>query len=604
MWTPDEEVVRKSNLKRFMESHDLKSLDDFLSYSLTEAFWGEFAKSIKIPWFSPFSKVLDTSQGIQWAKWFIGGKFNLGNIPDTNGYVRWEDEEGNKGSISYSEMASKAKSVASWLKRNGLEKGDRVGVYMSYSKDLLPVVFGIARAGGVIVPLFSGFGPELMRVRLDDVGAKFLFSTDGNIRKGKIIRMIDNAREAFSGKIIVHDRLGLDKENPQLSEVYKTGGDYIEETSAEDVLMVIYTSGTTGKPKGTVHVHAGFPIKAAADGYFHFDIKESDVITWMSDFGWMMGPWVIFNAITLGSSIFLFDGTPKDLWEVVDYHKVSVLGLSPTLIRMQKSLGKPRMQNPPRIVGSTGEPLDESSWRYIVDNLNTPLINYSGGTEISGGILGCYVVKDIAPASFNGPSPGMKVDVLDEELRPVRGSEGYLSVLAPWPGMTRGFWRNPQKYIETYWRGDVWIHGDMAIFDGKFYYITGRSDDVIKVAGKRLGPGEIEAIVNTHVDVVESACIGVPDPVKGEVPICFVVSKGNSTPEEIRKYVEDKIGKPLAPKEVIFVRSLPKTRNAKILRRLIKRIYLGQEIGDSTSLENPDSVEEIKRAANPSTGRQ
>jgi acetyl-CoA synthetase len=381
--------------------------------------------------------------------------------------------------------------------------------------------------------------------------------------------------------------------------------------------MIIYTSGTTGKPKGTLHVHGGFPIKSAQDMAHGFDVTSKDTIFWFTDLGWMMGPWLIFGSLVLGATMVLYEGTPDypapdRLWRMVDTHKVTVLGVSPTLVRSLMSHG----EEPPsrhdlsslRVLGGTGEPWNPEPFHWFfkhVGGSRIPIINYTGGTEISGGILCGNVITHLRACSFAGPLPGMAADVVDAEGRSVRGEVGELVIRNPWPGMTRGFWGDRQRYLDTYWsRFDgVWVHGDWAYADPRdgLWYVLGRSDDTIKVAGKRLGPAEVESVLVGHPFVAESAAIGVPDELKGEALVVFVVLRpgrnGDGALEaELKELVAGALGKPLRPKSVHFVSDLPRTRNAKILRRVVRSVYTGADPGDLSSLENPSALAAISAA--------
>jgi acetyl-CoA synthetase len=384
----------------------------------------------------------------------------------------------------------------------------------------------------------------------------------------------------------------------------------------ETPVLLIYTSGTTGRPKGAVHVQGGFPIKTAQDMAHGFDVQADDVVFWFTDIGWMMGPWLIFGSLILGATMVLYEGTPDTpgpdrLWRIVADHKVSILGVSPTLVRGLMSAGAdhPRRHDLSslRVLGGTGEPWNPEpfNWYFTqVGKRRLPVINYSGGTEIAGGILCGNVLSRLRPCSFAGPLPGIAADVLDDQGRSVRGEVGELAIRQPWPGMTRGFWGSRERYLETYWSRfpGVWVHGDWAyVADDGLWYVLGRSDDTIKVAGKRLGPAEVESVLVANPLVAESAAIGVPDELKGEALVCFVVLRAghDSTPEladQLKDEVAVALGRPLRPKSVSFVSDLPRTRNAKILRRVVKAVYLGQDPGDLTSLENPAALEAIRAA--------
>jgi acetyl-CoA synthetase len=394
-----------------------------------------------------------------------------------------------------------------------------------------------------------------------------------------------------------------------------------ERTSAEDPLMLIYTSGTTGRPKGAVHTHCGFPIKAAQDMAHAFDIQPGDTMYWVSDIGWMMGPWELFGMSLLGGTSVLYDGAldypgPDRLWALVERHGVNILGVSPTLIRalMKHGDGPVRAHDLSslRILGSTGEPWNPEPWRWLFDTAGggrVPIINYSGGTEVSGGLVAGNVITPLKPAAFAGPPPGIAADVVDDQGRPVRNRVGELVVRAPWIGMTRGFWRDAERYEQTYWSRfpGVWVHGDWAVIDDDgLWYILGRSDDTIKIAGKRLGPAEVESVLVEHEAVLEAAAIGVPDEMKGQALVCFCVLRAGHTPDaalerELTALVAARLGKPLKPAAVLFVPDLPKTRNAKVMRRVIRSAYLGDPPGDLSSLENPQAVTAI--AAQAPSGR-
>jgi acetyl-CoA synthetase len=389
-----------------------------------------------------------------------------------------------------------------------------------------------------------------------------------------------------------------------------------ERTSAEDPLMIIYTSGTTGKPKGALHTHCSFPIKAAQDMVHGLDVHDFDSLYWVTDMGWMMGPWELFGTTLLGATALFYDGAldypgPDRLWSLVERHHVTILGVSPTLVRALMRHGDTALQGHSlstlRLFGSTGEPWNPASWRWLFDNVGKkrlPIINYSGGTEISGGILMGNLLTPIKPCSFAGPLPGMAADVVDERGNSVRNQVGELVVRQPWIGMTRGFWRDPDRYLQTYWSRfpDVWVHGDWAAVDQDgLWYILGRSDDTIKVAGKRLGPAEVESVLAGHPAVSEAAAIGVPDEIKGEVVVCFCVLRPGTVAtdalaEELKERVAQELGKPLRPAALKFVSDLPKTRNAKVMRRVIRAVYLNQDAGDLSALENPQAVEEVRRA--------
>nr|HID12303.1 AMP-dependent synthetase [Anaerolineae bacterium] len=378
----------------------------------------------------------------------------------------------------------------------------------------------------------------------------------------------------------------------------------------------LYTSGTTGRPKGAVHTHCGFPIKATKDVMFGMDVHDYDTLYWMTDMGWMMGPWEVLGATLLGATMLFYDGAPDypgpdRVWSLVERHGVSVLGVSPTLVRALMPYGDEPVRSHDlsslRVTGATGEVWNPDPWMWFFETVcdrRVPIINYSGGTECSGGIVMGNVITPLKPCAFSGPVPGMAADVVDEEGRSVRGQVGELVVRGPWIGMTRGFWKDPERYIETYWSRfpDVWVHGDWALVDEDgLWYILGRSDDTIKVASKRLGPAEVESVLVSHPAVAEAAAIGVPHPVKGQAVVCFCVlqpghAPGDPLAEALKGVVAQALGRPLQPQDVRFVSDLPKTRNAKVMRRVIRAAYLGEDPGDLSALVNPEIVEEIRQS--------
>ncbi len=390
-----------------------------------------------------------------------------------------------------------------------------------------------------------------------------------------------------------------------------------EVMESEDPALIIYTSGTTGMPKGTVHTHAGTLVQVAKEVGYAFDVRENDLFFWLSDIGWMMGPWMIIGSLHHGTPIFIFEGAPNypgpdRLWDMVDRHGVTILGISPTAIRMLMGFGEGEVKKHDlsslRILGSTGEAWDPDSWTWFFENVGggrCPIINISGGTDIIGCFLSPLPINVLKPTTLRGPGIGMSIDVWDEDGNPLRGEVGYLVATKPTPSMTRGLWGDNERYIEAYWSRwpDVWDHGDWAFIDDDgYWFLRGRADDTIKVAGRRIGPSEIESALIDHPSVREAAAIGVPHDIKGEGIMAFVVLKPGHEPSEelrqdLRNQVASVLGKVDRPEDVRFVDDLPKTRSAKIVRRVIKKSYLGEtEMGDLSSIENPEAIEGIARS--------
>ncbi len=639
VWQPSEEYLQRSRLRRFMERHGLATFEELMARSTSDIgwFWEATFEDLGIEFYEPYSQVVDLSRGVQWPEWCVGGKLNIihncldkwMDTPTQNRVaVRWEGEEGTVRLLTYRDLYREVNRVAAALRAAGLGKGDAIGLYMPMTPEIVIAFLAIAKIGGVILPLFSGYGPGAVAARLADAEAKALFTVDGQFRRGRPIPMKPTADEALSDvpsveTVIVHRRTGADVSMTAGRDVWwdefiagQPSHAPTERTDAEDLVMIIYTSGTTGRPKGAVHTHCGFPIKSAQDMAHGFDVQEFDTMFWMTDMGWMMGPWEVFGVLILGASMLLFDGAPNypdvdRVWDLVERHSVTCLGLAPTYARAIMPYGDEPVQRHDlsslRILGSTGEAWNPGPWSWLFETVGrteVPIINYSGGTEISGGIVLGNVLRPLKPCAFSGPPPGMAADVVDEAGTPVRGAVGELVVRQPWIGMTRGFWKDPERYLEAYWNRipDVWVHGDFAAIDeDDLWYILGRSDDTIKVAGKRVGPAEVENVLVAHPLVSEAAAIGVPDELKGQAVVGFaVLQPGAVASEDLRAELENRVarelGRPLAPKEVRFVRDIPKTRNAKVMRRVIRSAYLGESPGDLSALVNPEAVEEIQKA--------
>ncbi len=518
------------------------------------------------------------------------------------------------------------------LRNLGLTKGDAIGIHLQMVPETVIALLSIGRIGAIAVPVFSGYGVEAIVSRLKAVNAKALFTCDGFPRRGKFFKAVDVIDEVLprvrsikriytvprnkeltnSGKIQLFDWIDTWEEGtPDIKEYSRP-----EPTLAEDPLIILYTSGTTGKPKGIAHTHCSFPIKAAQDMAFGTDVGQGTRICWITDIGWMMGPWLIYGALMLGGTIVIYDGAPDypapdRMWEFCAKHKVEILGISPTLVRALATHGddlpKRHDLSSLRAFASTGEPWNPAPWWWLFEKVGDsriPIINYSGGTEISGGILMNNPLVPIKPCGFSAPCPGIDADILDENGNSAGANQvGELAIKKPWIGMARGFWQERERYLETYWSRfeGVWVHGDWAMKDADgHWFILGRSDDTLKVAGKRVGPAEVESILVAHPLVTEAAVIGVPDELKGTAMVAFCVLSRSADERvsalqlELKNLVVKDMGKPLAPSKIHFVSALPKTRNAKVMRRVIRAAYLGEDAGDLSALENPNAVDEIE----------
>jgi acetyl-CoA synthetase len=602
-----------------------------------EWYWDAVSKDLGWAWSTPYGRVLDTSRGIQFPRWFLGGRMNLcanavdkhlgGPRRDQEAVIS-EAEDGAVRTLTYAELAREVGRLANALRRLGVGAGDTVGVFLPMSQEAAVAVLAVARIGAVYTPCFSGYGPPAVASRLTDCEAKVLITGDAFMRRGNVITMKQTADEAVAAcpsiqHVIVHRRTGASIPWTKGRDLWWHEAVAAERDECEAVAVeadhpaiIIYTSGTTGRPKGTVLTQGGFGMKNAHDWAYLFDMTEGSRMFWVTDLGWLMGPMLITGTLLIGGTVVLFEGTPDypkpdRLWALCARHRVTHLGISPTAVRALMPYGAdwiaPHDLSAIRIIGSTGEPWNPEPYRWLFEHVGrsrVPIINYTGGTEISGGILSSFPIAPIKPCSFTGPIPGMAAEVFGDDGRPVREEVGELVVTRPWPGMTNGFWKDPDRYLETYWSRwpDVWVHGDWAYVDKDgFWYIHGRSDDTLKIAGKRVGPAEVESVLVGHPAVNEAAAVGIPHEVKGEAVVCFVVLKpGPAATDALRaeliERVSQHMGKAIRPERVHFARELPKTRSAKIMRRVIRATYLGKDPGDLSSLENPAAVTAIKDA--------
>lgn len=639
-WRPDDAVRARAQLTRFMSGQGIESFTELYQRSIEDVEWftDSVLRFLGIEFDPPYTQSVDVSPGIEWPRWCVNGGLNIstscidrfkGTAHGATPAVVWEGEEGAVRTLTYDELHEQVERCAAGLRAIGIRKGDAIGIFLPMIPETVVALLAVARVGAISVPLFSGYGPAAIESRLRDMGAKALFACDAFPRRGSLVPAKTVADEAVArcadvAHVIVVRRSGVAVDLQQgrdisWDDLLSAGGGSDggpERTQAEDHLIVLYTSGTTGRPKGIVHTHCGFPIKAAQDMVFGTDVGPGDRITWITDLGWMMGPWLIYGATLLGATMVLYDGAPDypgpdRLWRFCADHRVEILGISPTLVRSLAAQGDELPSahdlSSLRILASTGEPWNPDPWWWLFEKVGqcrVPIINYSGGTEISGGILMGNPLLPLKPCSFAAACLGIAADVVDEKGHSIRGAVGELVIRQPWIGMARGFWNNPEGYLNTYWSRwpNVWAHGDWArIDDDGQWYILGRSDDTLKIAGKRVGPAEVESILVAHKDVVEAAVVGVPDNVKGNAMIAFCVlsngvQEGDDLRHELREDVAAELGKPLRPEKIIFVSQLPRTRNAKVMRRVVRATYLSEDPGDLTALENPAALDSIRQA--------
>jgi acetyl-CoA synthetase len=621
-WQPGDPA--ETNVGRFMIEHGVSSLHELVERSVDEPawFWDAVVRFLDIPFSTPYSSVLDLSGGIPWAKWFVGGKLNFAEVclrhPADRRALVWEGEDGEIRMWTYGELGRQVDGLAHLLLARGVKAGDRVGIFMPMLPETVAAVLAVAKIGALFLPLFSGYGAPAVAARLHDAEAVALITADGGYRRGKPVDMLAVAEEAVASAPSVHTtvvvpRLGKGGGIPWPEPAESVE---FEQVDSEHPLFIAYTSGTTGRPKGSVHAHAGWLVKVAEEGAFQTDLRSDDTLFWFTDMGWIMGPWEVTAALANGATLALYEGAPDwpevdRLWGFIERHRVTALGISPTLIRALMPHGEEPVRSHDlsslRVLGSTGEPWNEGPWQWYFDVVGggrCPIINLSGGTEVGACFLSPHPVQPLKPMSLGGPALGMAVDVYDDDGKPVRGQVGELVCTRPWPGMTRGLYQDPERYIETYWSRwpDVWVHGDWASVDEDGdWFLHGRSDDTIKVAGKRLGPAEVESVLVSHPLVVEAAAVGIPDETKGESLWCFVVLGDGVAPTdalraELSQLVADGVGKSFKPSAVRFTTALPKTRNAKVLRRAVRAVVTGSDPGDLSSLEDPSTIEAVRAA--------
>jgi acetyl-CoA synthetase len=640
-WTPTPQYVENANVTRLMRAHGVGSIDELRRRSVEdmEWFWDAVVKDLGIEFTTPYERVLDSSEGVPWTKWFIGGHVNLThNCVDRHAAAGrgdrtaliGEGEDGTVRTFTYAELKREVDAIAAGLRELGIGKGDPVAVFMPMVPEAVIAAYAIAKLGALYMPIFSGFAPQAVAARLQDAEAKVVMTADGGLRRGSAALMKPAVDEAVVTSpsvehVVVYERLGAgvpmqDGRDLTWAELRDRGlaaapdGIECEDTGAEDTLMIAYTSGTTGRPKGAVHVHGGFLVKMASETAYQADLHPDETLYWVTDMGWIMGPWEMVGAGCAGATVVLYEGAPDwpepdRVWASVEQHRVNVLGVSPTLIRALKTQGDEHVRKHDlsslRILGSTGEPWNPEPYKWLAEVAGggrVPIINISGGTEVGACFLTPYPVEEIKVCSLGGASHGMDVDVFDPEGQPIRNAVGELVCKRPWPGMTRGIWGDPERYIETYWSmyEGVWRHGDWALIDEQGdWFLLGRSDDTINVAGKRLGPAEVESVLVSHPAVSESAVVGVPHETKGEAIWCFCVLTDGETDgvaEALGQLVAKELGRPFKPSRIVFVEALPKTRSAKIIRRAVRAVAIGEDPGDMSSAENPQALDGIRSA--------
>ncbi|NUR76888.1 MAG: AMP-binding protein [Thermoleophilia bacterium] len=579
------------------------------SYEEPDWFWPLCVEDVGLEFSRPWERVYDDSRGPEWTTWFVGGRINIAR----NCVHRWAErrpdavaavglgEDGSRRELSFAQLSRDVTRLAERLVALGVEPGDRVAIFLPMAPEVAVASHAIAHIGAIQVPVFSGFAAPAVAQRLQASEAKVVITQRESSRRGKRVPMLEILEETGVDIQVVLAPFELDELPGELPPL---------EVDSEHPYLLTYTSGTTGKPKGVVHVQGGFLVSIAREACYQADVHEGDVMHFATDMGWIMGPWTVVGAGALGAAIVFAEGAPDwpapdRLWRIVEQERVTSLGLSPTLTRALLPHGDPTSDlSSLRTFVTTGEPWNPEPYRWLFETIGrsrVPVINCSGGTEVGACFLSPAPVVPIKSCSVGGPALGMAMDILGEDGGSLvgTGEVGELVCRRPFPGMTRGFWRDPEKYLETYWSRlpGVWVHGDWASADEDgFWFLHGRSDDTLNIAGKRIGPAELESAAVGHPAVREAAAIGVPHEVKGETAwiFCCLLPGAEATEAEVAAHVAGELGKAFKPDRIFFVDALPKTRSAKIVRRAVRAKALGADPGDLSSLENPESLDEIE----------
>jgi len=640
-WEPTEAHFARSRLAQLIERVGANGIEALHRRAVADPdwWWRTAVEDLGIEFAHPFSAVVDVSEGKQFPRWFPDGRLNAAaNCLDRwntgadahKTAFAWEDENGRTRQMTYREVHDESAALAGYFRSIGLRPGDCVGIYLPMICEFAIAFMACARIGAVAVPAFTGYGPKALETRLAACEARALITADGFVRRGSTIAMKQTADAALAGAesvrhVVVVPHTGTNVEmDPQRDVLWPDalarGGEAGEPVAAEPFdanhpLLLVYTSGTTGAPKGIVHSHGGFLAKVGVDFGYSFDVQEDDVLVWNTDPGWLVGPLLVISTLMFHATAVFYEGAPDRpdlgrLWSLVERYDATVVGVAPSMARAMMNAGDALVESHDRsslrAFVSTGEAWNPEPWHWLFETVGggrLPILNYSGGTELGGGILTCYPITPIAPGGFSGPVVGVDADVAGPDGASVERATGELVIRNITPGMTHAFWQDRERYLSTYWSEwpDIWLHGDLALHDGDgYWYIQGRSDDTIKVSGKRVGPAEIEAVVGSHPAVAEAIVVGVPDDRTGSAVICFVVrtpagaeSEDEKVAEELVQLVVEQLDKTIRPRAIHFVEELPKTRTGKLMRRVARAQYLGLPQGDLSSIETLSAVEAI-----------
>ncbi len=595
-----------------------------------EEFWGKISE--ELVWFRKWDRVLEWNP--PYSKWFVNGKLNASyNCLDRHLDARgnktaliWEGEPGDRVTYTYGELYREVCRFSNVLKDLGIKKGDRITLYLPMIPQLPVAMLACARIGAIHSVVFAGFSPRALRERINDAESRILITADGGFRRGRIIPLKENADEALEDAPSIEHVIVVERTGKRWNRYERdlTWDEVIEKQDteceaeimdSEDELFILYTSGTTGKPKGVVHRTGGYMVGVHITAKWIFDLRDDDIYWCTADIGWITGhSYIVYGPLSNGATVVMYEGAPDHpardrFWEIIERYGVTVFYTAPTAIRSFMKWGDEWVKKHDlsilRILGTVGEPINPRAWEWyhrVVGGERCPIMDTWWQTETGMILISPLPFTPLKPGSATKPFPGIEADVLDEDGNPCKpGEGGYLVIKTPWPAMLKTLFRDDERYIKTYWERfpGVYLTGDAAKKDEDgYFWILGRSDDVINVSGHRIGTMEVESALVSHPAVAEAAVVGKAHEIKGQAIVSFIILKEGFDPDEnlkelLKAHVRAEIGGIAVPDEIYFVSSLPKTRSGKIMRRILRAIESGKEIGDTSTLEDEKSVKEI-----------
>lgn len=636
IFKPSKELVANSNIQRWMDKHNIAEYDELLEFARKDPkwFWDDISEELE--WYKKYTETFKWNP--PHAEWFIDGKFNIvhnavdrhvkGNKGDKIAFI-WEGESGEVRTLTYRQLQIEVNKFANVLRDLGVKKGDTVSIYLPMILELPIAMLACAKIGAIHSVVFSGFWAKAFQDRINDAESRVAITADGFTRRGKQICLKENVDVILNKTptiknlvVVEHAKIPIEMNSPRDIWWHDAIQDadsecQTEEMDSEDPLFILYTSGTTGKPKGVVHVHGGYAVGVYTTLKFVFDIKPEDTWWCAADIGWITGhSYIVYAPLMMGATSVIYEGTPDypdpgRVWSMVEKYHVSVFYTAPTTVRMFMKFGEKWPEkydiSSLRLLGSVGEPINPEAWIWyheIIGNSQCPIMDTWWQTETGMHLITPLPISDLKPGSAVKPFPTIVADVVDDEGNSVKGGGGgHLVIKSTWPAMFRTLYKDPDRYIEAYWSSfeNTYLSGDVARMDKDgYFWIQGREDDVLNVAGHRISTAEVESALVSHPGVAEAAVVGKPDEIKGEEISAFIVPKESyhfetSFENELKHHVRTEIGPIATPAYIKLVHDLPKTRSGKIMRRVIKARVKGEPVGDTSTLANPESVEEIDK---------